>query len=406
MIKRLSVIFLGLGCFVGCEKIPANSGTESGIYRIEKEGVIEPFSQGSVPSITHRLEQDGRLQAYLRSEIIDLTDFEGREVVVIGQTESEKMREIFVVESLLIKGLEVPTETKIFSEQDVAFLYPAYWSYTSSPDGKYYFIDETDVARKVFLTFSAKGLTREDKSQDPNIEIAGFAGIKKVDTDQRGQDIQSISLWSKQKPFKYDFLLTTKIDQIDKKEAFLKTLESFVEGQRAVTNLKNIQNQQRATAQLDQLENKAGGGKVNKMKVGVDPTPTEKNQIKTIETRTKTVDQSFQNLIDDRAFTYKSDFYRFQIQVPYGYWFRNYGATDSTLGQIGFADEEITGRGVVDFWLEILSDTQGLEQAVFSVDENQYEIVFPRNNQTKYRLRGSVKFKDAMRSIQTGLINF
>ena len=61
------------------------------------EGEIFPFSVSVSTRATHRLENEGKLVAYVASDIARLSDFEGREVEIDGVRRTEKMREILML---------------------------------------------------------------------------------------------------------------------------------------------------------------------------------------------------------------------------------------------------------------------------------------------------------------------
>ena len=58
-------------------------------------GEIFPFSVSISTRATHRLENDGKLVAYLASKIVRLEDFEGRKVEVDGVWRTEKCEKFF-----------------------------------------------------------------------------------------------------------------------------------------------------------------------------------------------------------------------------------------------------------------------------------------------------------------------
>ena len=194
------------------------------------EGRVFPFSVSVSTQATHRLEKDGKLEAYLASKIVHLEDFEGREVSVEGVRRNAKMREVFWVESIKVKdvkrGVEGPKDL-FFQTRTFGFTHPEGWEYTTAPDGTAHFIDREDASRRVFLTFSVQDLEKEDKSKDPNVLIANMVGIQETSEDL-GQNRRTITLISNLYDRKYVFLFTTRFEDFEKKTAFFKLLNSYV----------------------------------------------------------------------------------------------------------------------------------------------------------------------------------
>jgi len=357
------------------------------------EGRVFPFSVSVSTQATHRLEKDGKLEAYLASKIVHLEDFEGREVSVEGVRRAAKMREVFWVESIKVKdvkqGKDGPKDL-FFQTKSFGFTYPEGWEYTTAPDGTAHFIDRSDEARRVFLTFSVQDLDKEDEDKDPNVLIANMVGIQETSEDM-GQNRRTITLISNLYDRKYVFLFRTRFEDFEKKTAFFKLLNSFVEGE---SNVRRAEEKyQKALAQAE-------SDKINGTEVPVvtpDPKP-EAPKAEPVPTQTSA---SFNNLITEKAFLYESSYYGFSMKVPWGFWFRNFGQNESTLARIGFADNEMSGEEDSEFWLEILGDQDPVTAFSEQRDGEQLILEFPRNNNSFFRMTGPESFRDAMLSIHS-----
>ena len=389
-------------------------------------GEIFPFSVSVSTRATHRLEKDGKLVAYLASEVVNLAEFERAEVELEGVMRNEKMREI-----LWVHGIKVPQEDaeyteididKLFETKQVAFVYPADWNYTQSPNGVAYFSEIGDPARRVFLTFSVEELSKEDKKNDPNVLISNLAGVKSISSDEIGRDREKIVLFSNLYDQKYTFVFTHNFEEFEKKKAFFRLLNSFVEGEESVVNARKEIQRKRAEIEAAKLEKK--GDTEEEVVENVEEEEKEKESFlgkifkkeepkeEVIEEKAPPVevavpsDGTFKNLVDERAFPYESQYYRFKMLVPFGFWFQNFGPSDGAITSVGFADEAIESKDVIDYWLRIKSSDQ-VTKATESVSEGVVTIRFPHADGGKYfELTGSARFRDAMKSIQASVESF
>jgi hypothetical protein len=197
-------------------------------------GELFPFSASIQTTATHRLEKNGKLQAYLVSRVFNLTDFEGRKIEVEGFFKEEKMRPVFWVQSLKLLDAKVEIEEKTetrFATKKFTFLYPVTWNYTTAPNGTVYFTKKDDISRRVFLTFSIDDLLEDDKKLDFNVLIANLNGIKKLETLKNSQEKETLTLFSDTSNKKYTFIFTNSFDDFETKKAYFKLLQSFKEGE-------------------------------------------------------------------------------------------------------------------------------------------------------------------------------
>ena len=87
------------------------------------------------------------------------------------------------------------------------------------------------------------------------------------------------------------------------------------------------------------------------------------------------------------------------MKVPWGYWFRNFGQSESALARIGFADHDMSGEEDSEFWLEILGDQDPVSAFSEQLAGDQLILEFPRNKNSFFRFSGPERFRDAMLSI-------
>jgi hypothetical protein len=415
------------------ERLPAEE-TETVI------GEIFPFSVSVATRATHRLENEGKLVYYLASNIVRLDDFVGRKVELDGIKRSEKMREIFWVEAIRLKDLdEKSKDEKIenrFKTKRFTFVFPENWEYSTAPDGTTHFTKKDDPARRVFLTFTVEDVSRDDKKNDPNVLISNLAGIKKIETDEMERERQSIILFSNIFDKKYKFVFTANFEEFEKKKDFFRLLNTFIEGEENVLAAveKDLKNVAEREAEKIKEESKIIGSEEKMLPaVVVSPEerkgilsrmfgeeipeellePEEKTEVPdTIETvveeKSKPTNLSiaFTNLIDARAFIYESAYYNFSMKVPYGFWFRNFGASENRVAEIGFSDEAFEEKSGAKFFLVIIGDEN--PPTVFSekLEGDQLTIEFPRGEKSFFRIYGPSRFRDAMRSVQSTVESF
>ncbi|HEY5713981.1 MAG TPA: hypothetical protein VIT68_01385 [Candidatus Gracilibacteria bacterium] len=400
------------------------------------EGEIFPFSVSVATRATHRLEKDNRLQMYLASDLVRLSDFEGFQVIVEGIIRKEKMREILWVQNIKIPqdGEDEDLIDPVFHTKEIAFRHPVSWIYTTAPNGVAYFSEDTDVNRIVFFTFEVAPSEKKKEEVDPDIMIANLLGTKTVENKEGGKTREIITLYSNLFAKQYIFTFTSGDRDTEKRKDFKKLLSSFKEGPDNVkAMLKTVQEEQLAlelkkvealkASQVKEVSveavaedtevvpeetgilDKIFGSKEKAPKKETPPVVAEK------EVPQSGVDSSqtaFKNLIDERSFHYKSQYYDFEMDVPWGYWFQNFGAAEGKLAVIGFADNEIGGdRALVDFWLEIVSDVDNsLIPGESMIDGGELEIWFSHSDGKFFHLHGGAAFRDAMKSIQKSISTF
>lgn len=394
------------------------------------EGKLFPFSVSIATKITHRLEKDQKLQAYLASDVLRLEDFEGHEVEVDGFWKEVKMRQVFWVEALRVKDIEiadkdVEPEDSIFETKRFLFTFPSQWEYTTAPNGMVYFLDKSDPARRVFLTFEVSDVNKNDEKIEPNILIANMAGTKTISQDNLKRDREEITLLSNQYKKKYTFTFTNNFEDFEKKKSFFKLLNSFIEGDDIIIQYKRAQ--QQALAEKERLKlqainkateviakEEAAKRKAEELLAKKDQEPGfldkffTKEEEPTIETEAETqieetpvvatkTKKSFTNLIDERAFSYSSSHYGLSFKIPYTYWYQNFGPEQGAITAIGFADHAFLGKGDINFWLRLKSGAADAESQV--TENNITTIIYPRNGSSHFEFTGPVRYNDAMWSI-------
>jgi hypothetical protein len=413
------------------------------------EGEIFPFSVSVSTRATHRLENEGKLVAYVASDIARLSDFEGREVEIDGVRRTEKMREIFWVEAIRLLDLEDSEEQLAdnrYTSNQFAFVYPPGWEHSTSPAGVVHFIDKTDTARRVFLTFSVEDIEKEDKKSDPNVLIASLAGVKKITTDSLDRERQEVALFSNLYDHKYNFVFTSQFEEFERKKSFFKLLNTFIEGEENVREILEEDKKELAEKEAQKIvvedvveEEEAEEEVVEEKKslvdklfgekeekddiveiaeevepVVVDKTPvvvtpvTEKKRVVNDQPTTITREgvSDFVNVIEEHAFPYESTYYNFKMMVPWGYWFRNFGQSETRIARIGFSDKEFTEESGSKFWLEIIGSETPPTEFTETIEDDQVVLEFSRGQKSYFRISGPVLFRDAMRSIHATVENF
>jgi len=400
-------------------------------------GKILPFGVSVSTRATHRLEADGKLVVLLASDVANLDDFVNQEVSVTGVRDTEKMREIFWVQEVhlldeLLAADELPE--KRFVTKTFTFVYPSEWQYSTSPDGTAHFTERDDEQGRVFLKFSVEPTSRRDKRVDRNVAIGDFQGTKNVSAEL-GKEQQTITLYSNEYDKKYTFAFVGDFEEFEKKKAFYKLLNSFVEGADAVaaaqqedlrkqaereakkvreltTPVPEIADTEEASAEeapAAEPEEKSEGllsklfGKSDEQKSDID-SKTALEQVAAAEADgvPKPLKDDFSNLIDARAYDYSSGYYGFQMRVPYGFWFWNFGQVEPYLAHIAFATHKIEAPADGEFFLEIVpSESPVTTAGSYTSRDGELVIEWPRNVSSYFRLHGPADFRDAMRSVQS-----
>lgn len=395
------------------------------------EGTIYPFSVSVKTSATHRLEKDNRLVAFLASNIVRLEDFEGRKVQLDGTMRTEKMREIFWVEAIRLQEVisldELEPLDLRYSTKTFSFLYPHNWEYTQAPNGTLYFKDKNDAAGRVFLTFTPSEVSSADTNIEKNVLISNMAGTKNISTDDSGQERQELVLFSNRSNQKYSFVFLSPFEDFERKQAFFKLLNSFIEGEEKVYEALESDKKEQAARQAKQAEFLRLQELLNSSDIIEEEDVSEKESLeeedgedasseedlKEVEEKPATTPATpsfelggdFTNEIDDRAFYYESSHYNFSMKVPYGYWFKNFGPVEGAIAKIAFAKQDIASFAERDFALSILSgEFEG--KPTESVEAGILTIKAPRSGNTYYRLRGPAGFRDSMWSVVSTIVNY
>ncbi len=431
--KRLVVFFAASLLLTGCfEK-------EDPFVRLPEEetttlsGEVFPFSVSVATNATHRLESNNKLVAYLASEIVELKEFEGQEVEVDGVLRSEKMREILWVDAVRLVGVEPEAPEAITEERFITkrftFVFPIDWEYSLSPDGTAYFLDKNDPARRVFLTFSVKDVTKADRNKNPNTLIANLAGIENSSTDEFNRERQNVTLFSNlYEDVKYEFLFTHSFEEFEKKKAFFKLLNSFIEGEENVIAVKKDQQKKLAAKEAAKLkkikieaanaqaaEKTLEGEKESEEKEAPEPTaeisktpdspavPTAKmtppSEGKKVDVVVSATQKDYTNLNDARSFTYTNEYFNFVLKVPYGYWFRNFGEGENNITQIGFGQRKLTDASKVDFWIHIVKTDTPVAKTSERQIRDDIEVTWPRDGQTAFVAKGPLNQRNAILSV-------
>lgn len=439
--KKLLTIFACTLFIVGC-------GTDDPFTPLPEEpretlvGEILPFDLSVSTRATHRLEHEDKLVALLASTVVPLAEFEGQEVSVTGVRRSEKMREIFIVDEVhlldeALAGADEEASTTRFSTKNFSFVFPTIWQYSTSPDGTMHFTVQEDESGRVFLMFTVANLEKRDERLKPNVSIGDFKGTKNVMGDELGRERQEIVLWSNNSKKKYTFNFTADFEEFEKKRAFYKLLNSFVEGEVAVRAAEEDDRRLQAEKEAQRLKlikksEQPVVAPAEEEAEEVEITEEEVSEVKQEEIKEDTggffsklfggdkekVDteaalreaaaaaadmpliDNYTNLIDAKAFSYSTDAFRFSMKSPWGYWFKNVGPTSPYLLQFGFAKHNLEGKADADFLLEIVPSESPVDAPRERKVDGEVFVEWARDDASFFRLHGPESARDAMRSIQ------
>ncbi len=396
------------------------------------DGRLFPFSVSVSTRATHRLEKEGKLVAYLTSDIVQLSEFENREVELDGVWRNEKMRQIFWVEAIRVTDIaeeETGEKNPIvrFTTKKFTFQHPGEWESTLSPDGVAYFVNKNDPSRRVFFTLKVEDYSPEAIQIKPNILMNGFAGIKEVDNETSGKEKEVVTLFSNLGNKKYVFEINHNFDDFDTKKQFLDVLNSFVEGEEQVQKV--IADEQKALAEaeaaklaeeeaaaeaieevveeteeaevsfLDKLLGK--DGETSEKQKTEEPIETEVKEVAVVEEPAETIIETgeYTNLIDERAFYYENKTYNFSLSVPFGLWYRHYGPGYANVTEMGFADEPLNSRDDVKFWMRIINKEKPPEEIDEIAVAGQVTVIKKRDESSVFEFNGPIQFRDQMRSM-------
>ncbi len=400
------------------------------------EGTLFPFSVSVSTRATHRLEREGKLVGYLASDLVQLAEFEGQEVLLDGVWRNEKMRQIFWVEAIKVAALldeaEEEETTQRFTTKKFTMLVPSNWEYSLAPNGVAYFLNKEDPARRVFLTFGVEDYTPEADDVVPNIDMNGFRGMKEANTDANGKEREVITLFSNLGPKKYVFTTTYFFDDFETKKQVFDLLLSFVEGEERVQEVVIEEQKAKAAAEAERLalaEAEKAANQVPETEEGADEDsavdkakdlisgllssdesveePTKETVIeaqKTVAEETAEPNASvepnsdFTNLIDERAYSYESNL-GFSLKVPFGNWYRNFGAFDGAKAAIGVAKNPVNTSNDVQMWVKLLAKDRPAEGTTELITASGVTLIQKRDANSVFELTGPLSERDTLWSI-------
>lgn len=442
----LVVPFVLVGCFGSTDDSPFE--IEAGEIELTLEGTIRPFSVPVSSFITHRLERNNRLQAFLASDVLELEDYEKQSVLVTGVWRVEEAQKFFVVTEIEVlekdkeeddEGiLEEYTSDTIYAPVnggDYGFLFPDVWDYTSETEMKKRFFLREDEEKDVFFTFGVEpydgsfegevlAYGEEEKKEEPkmNVEIAGLKGIK--DVERKGAfEYQNIHLFSEETNRVYMFAFRAQTSNRDRKRAFNTLLTSLADGETELAELMD-----KYEADMEKRK-EAEEPDVEEMKDGEDTEePKEEEEIKVpeVEEQEDSEDESeikeeekvvsvdftsvkgssmdgiptdFVMMVDDRSHSYTSAAYDLALRVPYTLWFRNFGSVGGSVTTLGFAtDDSLTDAASSDFTLQIISGQPPVDFVVKKSD-GMVRYEWARGDEQYFVMEGAESLKDHMLSI-------
>lgn len=378
------------------------------------EGKLFPFSVSVSTRATHRLERDSKLVGYLASDLVQLAEFEGQDVMLEGVWRNEKMRQIFWVEGIKVPSLTADEEDKEdegpqrFTTKKFTMLVPNTWEYSLAPNGVVYFLNKEDSARRVFLTFSVEDYSPESGIDNPNISMNGFTGMKSTTTDENGKEREIITLYSNIGPKKYVYTATYFFDDFDTKKAVFDVLQSFVEGEAAVQEV--VINEQKAKAEAEAEKLASSETEKTENETSEDSNETTEDLPEAVDkevqvpnpTPVVVSDSGYTNLIDDRAYSYESSL-GFSLKVPFGNWYRNFGAYDGAMGAIGVAGNPVNTAADVQVWIKVLVKDRPSEDTTELITGNGVTLIKKRNDNSVFELTGPVSQRDTLWSIANSI---
>jgi len=415
--------FLLSGCLSQKTYNPMDRFESGSIETIE--GTVLPFSVNIATDATHRLEREGKLVAFLASDVVDLTESEGQYMEVSGVFEAEKMRQIFWIQSAekTEKGtVEVETDEKK-SEQFTAdmyrFDYPSTWKFIKNEDGVQYFSDKNDALNRVFMSFESRNIKNE--SQEYPLTIAGLKAYKNMQLDEDGTERQEVLLKSViNEGQEYRFWFQSDKNEFDKKRAFSAALNSFSEGEQVTEEVQEETEIQEKTEEVKSDDAEIKNDTDEKADIDIVDTENEnteeeikEDKIPNLDTDAPTLpennaaavsipeDGSYKNLVADgsKFHTYTSSASGIDIRIPYRYWYRNFGARNGAVTEMGFSIKGDPADEGSEFTLRVEKTNNPPSKKSESAEGQYLTITVPRNNATLYKITGPASARDAMMSV-------
>lgn len=343
------------------------------------EGVVLPFSVSVPTAATHRLEADGKLIAYLASSAVPLQESENTSVELTGRFRPEKMRRIFWVEAVTTPELPLPTKTPPPTEQHYTgdgyqFTVPADWRWSPSPEGIAYFFQAEDELKKVFLSFERRAITSPDTPAQS--QIGSLPAIKTVVLEANGTERQEVILRSQASPGQeYRFWFTSAAEDYSRKRAFAALLNTFLEGEPPTP-----ESPPTAPAETSPSTDPS-------TPPTPDPLPEEGNP------------SDYIPMLGSRYHSYTSNYYGFNVQIPWQYYYMHFGPVGESITTIGFATGEIPTEQTMQFRLDILK-TQNPPSTLREIQNGDTITVHvPRDSRTLFSLTGPAALRDTLLSI-------
>lgn len=430
-------LFLTFGLVVGCdwkpETVPENPFVNVQPNEIETlTGKLFPFSASIATSATHRMEKNGRLVGYIASPVVDLRVFEGDEVEVEGIWRSEGRQEIFWVESIILAETNLESVTSSapvrFLGDNFTFTYPYNWEVNQDINGRVNVYKMDGAVRELMMTITPSDFSTEAERLEANMDLNGLAAHREISVDERGRDLETMTVYSFDGLKQYVFESSYAFDDNEKRQEIAGVLNTFVEGRENVQaviekdRLEAAQKMAERAAERKAETEKRLRAKAEELKVedksfleglfdkeDSDPTlvteSVEESDLTSpvvAEDLTFNALDSFTNTIDDRGHIYNNPIYGAKIFVPYTFWYRSFGPGEDSILEFGTGRSEITSQSDSEILLSIKSNDidQGKDSEVQVGDMLTVTHV---DGDRLYIATGPISMRDDLWSIVTGI---
>ncbi len=415
--QRLWVVLVMGGVLAGCSALtqaPAEVGERETI-----KGELSAFATQANKRITHRLSEDGRLVAYLASTGVDLAEYEGQDVELLGRTRADAIQDVFWVEAVesFAEGANgdpknEQAETETVDDEDVAseeeneegeetqteqdegvksyrgewaqFDHPAEWTYVVSPSGEVLFL-AGGAGAQAFMTYNVQSDYTLEPAPSTRVLYGQLAG-RKIETDST----VAVELRESESGRVHRLVLSD-LGQRGTFDRVLRSLQLSVaepeeeeeavvtEDDEAETTLSEQDAEDAAETETEEDEADSGTEETDE-ESDTDDSATESDEV---ALNGGGLDRPVR--FGEGSSFYTSSYYGFSAQIPVGYWYRNFGPLGGDVTRMGLSDVtnlEVPSDALA--WVTIQKSDNPVTARESRVVGARYEVLLPRDDQSQF----------------------
>lgn len=375
---------------------------------VELSGILSSKPLTIMESSTHSIKAEGK-DYYLRSTMVDLSDYVGEVVTLSGELEGEEAGlPVVVVTDIEREKPKIEDTISDFYEDALIVSLPGDWNRTTeegvlfyAPEGEDAVITVEQAGRE-----SELGLAwRENMLQGTEIQVAGKKGVRILKTNGNIE----IYVRDEEKDALFFFLFTPQDDRDAEKGVFYEMLQSL----QWVVEEEDLSS--------DNAESTVCGGVAKKrcpsgfrceflsleegaegICVDASLSPSEVEAIvaeEIVEAPAEEVTTNG-NAYDGKMADYENRHFAYRYAIPSAWHWRHVGAVEEALSRVEIATEEVTDANVL-VTIEIMKGKILQKKAI--KEGEVYTITLPRDDTSHFEVSGPLDTREEIEAIANSI---